>query len=46
MEKLAPLKSLTTVYLEHNPIAKDIRYRARVKILLPWIQQIDAIISR
>ena len=31
VENLAPIKNLTCVYLEHNPISKDPEYRAKVR---------------
>ena len=40
-----PLTQLETVYLEGNPVAKDARYRAKVKMLLPWLKQIDAVLA-
>jgi len=33
---------LETIYLEHNPVAKDSEYRKKVKELLPTLTQIDA----
>ena len=46
VEHLAGLPVLQTVYLEGNPIAQDARYRARVKLLLPRLTQIDAVLAR
>jgi protein phosphatase 1 regulatory subunit 7 len=46
VEHLASLPRLQTVYLEGNPIAQDVRYRARVKLLLPRLIQIDALPAR
>lgn len=39
-------KQLVTVYLEHNPIASDVQYRNKVRLELPWLQQIDATLCR
>ena len=33
---------LATVYLERNPIQKDINYRRKIKLELPSLTQIDA----
>lgn len=46
IESLTSNKKLATVYLEHNPFAKDIQYRMKVKRELPWLQQIDATYCR
>lgn len=35
-------ESLTTIYLERNPIEKDKRYRNKVLLALPFIAQIDS----
>ena len=42
LDELQHAKSLATVYFEHNPIAKDVNYRRKVKLALPSLQQIDA----
>mmetsp|Transcript_4993 Transcript_4993/g.10772 ORF Transcript_4993/g.10772 Transcript_4993/m.10772 type:complete len:327 (+) Transcript_4993:33-1013(+) len=34
--------SLTTIYLENNPAAKDPQYKAKLLALLPKLQQLDA----
>lgn len=39
---LRELPSLTTVYLEHNPIASDYEYRMRLTTMVPTLTQIDA----
>ena len=41
--QLPPLRSLATVYFEHNPIARDWDYRIRMKRMLPALEQIDAV---
>lgn len=43
---LKEMKSLETIYLEHNPISKDSAYRRKIKLILPWITQIDATLAR
>lgn len=40
------MKNLETVYLEHNPISKNSAYRRKLKLILPWISQIDATLAR
>jgi len=42
VQSLAPATKLQTVYLEHNPIAKDVNYRRKLKLMLPSLTQIDA----
>lgn len=37
---------LSTVYLERNPIQKDINYRRKIKMALPSLSQIDAALCR
>ena len=46
VEKLKANKQLVTVYLEHNPLAKDAAYRRKVMLTLPWLQQLDATMCR
>lgn len=46
IENLTVNKKLQTVYLEHNPIAKDPNYRRKIKLLLPWLVQLDATLCR
>lgn len=46
IEHLVPNKKLKTVYLEHNPITKDANYRRKMKLLLPWLTQLDATLCR
>lgn len=36
------LSKLTTIYLEHNPIASDFEYRLRVSAAMPGLEFIDA----
>jgi ABC-type transport system involved in Fe-S cluster assembly fused permease/ATPase subunit len=42
VEKLAVCSKLETVYLEHNPIFRDVQYRNKVLVVLPWLEQLDA----
>lgn len=42
VETLAANKKLSTVYLERNPVANDPAYRRKIKLLIPWLNQIDA----
>ena len=42
LDQLKNATDLATVYFERNPIAKDPRYRSKVKLALPKLQQIDA----
>ena len=50
VQQLAQLKSLETVYLEHNPIwqdksapgREDANYRRKIMLMVPWVKQIDA----
>lgn len=37
---------ISTVYLERNPIQKDINYRRKIKMALPSLSQIDAALCR
>lgn len=46
IDKLRNNKKLATVYLEHNPLAKDVQYRNKLKLALPWLQKIDATLCR
>lgn len=46
VENLAANKELQTVYLEHNPVATDLNYRTKMKLLLPWLVQLDATLCR
>lgn len=39
-------KKLQTVYLEHNPIAKDPNYRRKIMLILPWLEQLDATLCK
>ena len=50
-EALAPASdalgaTLSCIYLEHNPLAKEYDYRQRVAALFPGVTQIDATIVR
>lgn len=42
VDNLQKNKKLTCVYLEHNPIHKDVQYRKKLKLSLPTLQKIDA----
>lgn len=42
IDELHFLSKLETVYFERNPIAKDIQYRYKIKLAIPWLQKIDA----
>jgi protein phosphatase 1 regulatory subunit 7 len=33
---------LETVYLERNPLARDVQYRMKLKLAIPWLKKIDA----
>lgn len=46
IENIVENKKLQTVYLEHNPITKDPNYRRKIKLLLPWLNQLDATLCR
>ena len=46
MAELAALPQLTTVYFEHNPIAREWEYRIKMKRLIPQLTQIDAVETR
>jgi len=54
LEQLTPLKKLETIYLERNPIwrdpeekqKEDSNYRRKVKLLIPWLKQLDATYCR
>lgn len=46
VDSLAHLPTLSTVYLERNPIYYDSAYRRRVMLALPQVTQIDAIVCR
>ena len=41
--ELTGLQALTTVYFEHNPIAREWDYRIRMRRTLPQLLQIDAV---
>jgi protein phosphatase 1 regulatory subunit 7 len=42
LEYISPLSNLTTIYLEHNPVASDFEYRLRLSAALPQLEYIDA----
>ncbi len=42
VEALAALPHLSTLYLEHNPIARDFEYRMRLRRMIPTLTQLDA----
>lgn len=42
MQTLEANKSLNTVYLERNPVAEDVMYRRKLKMIAPSLTQIDA----
>ena len=42
LEPLSKLATLTCVYLEHSPIAKDFEYRKKLTQLIPSLEQLDA----
>lgn len=46
VDNLQNNKKLATVYLEHNPIAKDVQYRKKLKLALPTLQKIDATLCK
>lgn len=46
VDNLQQNKKLATVYLEHNPIGKDVQYRKKIKLALPQIQKIDATLCK
>lgn len=39
-------KKLQTVYLEHNRITSESNYRRKMKLLVPWLVQLDATLCR
>lgn len=42
-DALAPVAaSLTTIYLENNPLASDAEYKPKVRAILPHLRQLDA----
>lgn len=46
IDALKENKSLATIYLERNPVARDIQYRKKLKLALPHLQKIDATLCR
>ena len=45
LDQLGKIETLKTIYLEGNPIAKDVNYRRKVKLALPSVVQIDATLT-
>jgi protein phosphatase 1 regulatory subunit 7 len=45
LDQLKKTETLTTIYVEGNPLAKDVNYRRKVKLTLPFIKQIDATLT-
>lgn len=46
MDVLKHNQGLRTVYFERNAIYTDIQYRKKLKLIMPWLQQIDATLCR
>jgi len=46
LSHLGKLSNLQTIYLEHNPVAKDYEYRIRLGKIIPSLTQIDAVRRR
>lgn len=46
IENLMVNKKLATIYLERNEIAKDVQYRKKIMLTLPWLTKIDATLSK
>ena len=46
VDKLKSNTNLLTVYLEHNPVAKDPQYRRKLKLICPSLTQIDATLCK
>lgn len=42
LDQLKENKKLETVYLERNPLAKDVQYRKKIILTIPWLKKIDA----
>ena len=40
------MKTMNTIYLEGNPLAKDVNYRRKVMLTLPHLVQIDATLTK
>eukprot|EP01041_Mallomonas_annulata_P000459 gene459-832_t len=43
IELLKNLENLSCIYLEHSPISTDFEYRKRITLMLPSVEQIDAV---
>jgi protein phosphatase 1 regulatory subunit 7 len=39
-------KTISTIYLEGNPLAGSTQYRTKIRLIFPNIQQIDALLTR
>jgi len=46
IELLKVNKALQTIYLEYNPLAKDVRYRSKLRDILPQLEKIDATLCK
>lgn len=46
VDHLQKNEKLATIYLEHNPLAKDVQYRTKLKLALPFLRQIDATLCK
>lgn len=46
VDELKHNKKLDTIYLEGNPISKDVQYRTKLKFVAPWLNKIDATLCR
>lgn len=44
LEVLRQLPKISCVYLEFNPLASETAYRRKLKLLLPTLKQIDAVL--
>lgn len=42
IDQLKSNKKIETVYLERNPLAKDVQYRKKLMLSIPWLKKIDA----
>ncbi len=53
LDKLIPMNTIQTVYLERNPIyynasgdgKRDTAYRRKILLTLPWLRQLDATLT-
>lgn len=46
VDELKHNKKIDTIYLEANPIAKDVQYRSKLKLIAPCLNKIDATLCR